>query len=156
MLPTKIWPIEGVALGTPVAGSLAAYIASLYSANYSEGRCYPTLAAGAPIVSGITWAPSAAFAPIVPINTIAVPYHISAVVIEACDKDGSFELAIYYGAGHTLMSTIRFAYLGGFFGNSVFLAPSILLPANTQIDGKLATSGGVAATIAMSIIYRTL
>jgi len=162
MADTPIWMLEGVALESvdpAVAGSLAAYVRSLYNANYTEGRCYPTLAAGMPVVSAaVNWTLSAGFASIVPINTIQVPYHVSAVVVETCNKDGAFELAIYHGAGNTLMSTVRFSYLGGFFGNSIYLVPSVLLAANEQIDAKLAYSlgGGGAATITMSVIYRIL
>lgn len=159
MPTTPIWPIEGVALNSTAAmvtDSLASKVSRLYNANYSEGRCYPTLAAGKTVVSGINWALSAAFAVLVPINTIAVPYHISAVSIETCSLDGVFELAVYHGAGNALMSTVRFSYLGGFFGNSMFLLPSVLLAANEQVDMKLATSGGVAATITVSVIYRIL
>jgi len=145
-----------VALSTPVAGSLADYVNNLYKANYTQGRCYPTLAAGKTVVSGINWTLSAAFAVLVPINTIHVPYHASAVVIETCDTDGVYELAVYYGAGNTLMATIRFSYLGGFFGNSIYLLPSVALAAEAQLDMKLAISGGVAGTITASVIYRIL
>jgi hypothetical protein len=157
---TPIWPIEGVALDSTsdmVAGSLAAYVTHLYDANYTEGRCYPTLAAGATVESAaVNWTLAPAFWPVVPINTIASAYHVSAVVVETCDKNGAFELAIYYSAANTLMSTIRFSYIGGFWGNAVYLVPSVLIPANAQIDAKLAYSlgGGGKATITMSIIYR--
>lgn len=156
MAGSQIWSIEGKALGTPVAGSLGAYVKSLYNANYTEGRCYPSLAAGKTVVSGINWVPSAAFAVLVPINTVAVPYHVSAVVIETCDTDGVYQLAVYHGVANTLMATIRFSYLGGFFGNSVYLLPSVLLAANEQLDMKLAISGGAAGTITCSVIYRVL
>jgi len=157
---TPIWPIEGVALnsaGDMVVDSLAGYVTHLYDANYTEGRCYPTLADGATVESAaVNWTLAPAFWPVVPINAIASAYHISAVVVETCDKNGTFELALYYGAGNTLMATVRFSYLGGFFGNSIYLVPSLLLPANTQIDAKLAYSlgGGGKATITTSIIYR--
>jgi hypothetical protein len=100
-----------------------------------------------------------ALTPVVPINTIASAYHISAVVIETCDQNGVFELALYYGVGNTLMSTVRFSYFGGFFGNTVYLTPSVKIPANSQIDVRLAYSDGFTvaqATITMSIIYRIL
>jgi hypothetical protein len=151
---TPIWPLEGQAIGTPVTGSLADDVAQLYNANYTQGRCYPTLAAGSTVVSGINWALSAAFAVLVPINTILVPYHVSAISIETCDKDGQFEIAIYQGVANTLMATARFSSVAGFILNSFLLIPSLRLPANTQLDMKAATSGGVAATITASIIYR--
>lgn len=155
-MATSTWPIDGVAMTTPISGSLGDYINNLYKANYTEGRCYPTLAAGKTVVSGINWALSAAFAVLVPINTIHVPYHVSAVVIETCNTDGVYELVVYRGAANTLMATIRFSYLGGFFGNSVYSLPSVLLAAEEQLDMKLAISGGVAGTITTSVIYRVL
>jgi hypothetical protein len=159
-MTTPIWPIEGVALGTPISGSLGDYLKNLWEANYTEGRCYPTLDNGNPVISGAAdWTLSAAFHPVVPLNGIATPYHISAVVIESCDLDGVFELAIYHGAGHTLMSTYRFAQDGGFFGNMAYQLPSLLLDANEQVDAKLAFSDATAqgsATITVSVVYRIL
>ena len=162
MAVTPIWPIEGVAMnsaGDMVVNSLAGYVTHLYNANYTEGRCYPTLVDGATVESGaVNWTPTVAFWPIVPINTIAVPYHISAVVVETCDKDGVFELAIYRGVANTLMATARFSSVTGFILNPQLLIPSVLIAANSQIDAKLAYNlgGGGKATIKMSIIYRIL
>ena len=162
MAVTPIWTIEGVALNSAsdmVANSLASYVTHLYNANYTETRVYPTLAAGATVESAAAnWTLAPAFWPVVPITTILVPYHLCAIVIESCDKDGGFELAMYEGAGHTLISTVRFSYLGGFFGNAVYLLPGVLIAANAQIDAKLAYALGGAgkATMTMSVIYRIL
>ena len=163
MPTTPIWPVEGVAINSTAAlvtGSLGDYVKSLWDANYTPGRCYPTLATGCLITSGAAdWALSAAFWPIVPINTIGVPYHISAVVIESVIHDGVYELALYHGAGNTLMSTYRFAQLGGFFGNMAYLVPSLKLLANEQVDAKLAFDGATAhgaQNITISIVYRIL
>ena len=55
---TKIWPIEGIALDADsdsVNNSLGDLVQSLYNANYTEGRVYPTLAAGASIVCWEHW-----------------------------------------------------------------------------------------------------
>ena len=159
---TPIWPIEGVAMnsaGDMVVGSLAGYVTHLYDANYTQGRCWPTLVDGATVESAaVNWTLSPAFWPVVGVGDIAVPYHVSAVVVETCDKLGVFELALYYGAGNTLMSTVRFSIAGGFLGNAVYLVPSVLIPTNSQIDAKLAYNlgGGGKATITMSIIYRVL
>jgi hypothetical protein len=161
-MATPIWPIEGVALnstGDRVTGSLGAYVTSLYNSNYTEGRCYPTLAAGATIASPVAGTANwtlGGYGAVVPINTITTAYFVWAVIIETCNQDAVYELAIYNGAGHTLISTVRFSYLGGFFGNSVYRVPSVQLPANSQIDMKLASSNGFAfqATITASIVYR--
>lgn len=154
MSGTPIWPLEGQAVGTPVTGSVADKLSQLYNANYTQGRCYPTLAAGKTVVSGINWNLSAAFAVLVPINTIAVPYHVSAVIIETCSLDGQFEIAIYQGVANTLMATGRFSSVTGYLLNPIIPIPSLRLVANTQLDMKVATSGGVAVTLTVSIIYR--
>jgi len=145
--------------GDAIEGSLSKRIVSLYNANYTQGRCYPTLAPGVTVLSDNTDWGLGAFTTIVPLNGIASNYHLSAVVIETCNQNGVFEMPIYYGAGQTLMATTRFSYLGGFFGNSIYLTPSVKIPANSKIDVKLAYSGGFSvgvATITMSVIYRLL
>ena len=162
-MATPIWPIEGVTLnstGELIAGSLGGLVQNLYNANYTQTRCYPTLAKGADVVSGVAnWAISAGYSAIVPINTITSNYHVSAVIVETAGAfNGEYELVLYYGAGHTLMATARFAVVGGFILNPFMLVPSVLIPANTQIDARLAYSlgGGGAATVTMSIVYRLL
>jgi hypothetical protein len=158
---TPIWQIEGVALDSTsesVANSLGDLVQSLYNANYTQGRVYPTLAAGATIVSANADWTLGALATIIPASTVAVPFHISSVVIETCNQNAIFELAIYQGAGDTLVSTIRFAVTGGFFGNTVYLIPSVKLAANVRIRAALASSDGAAnqATITASLVYRLL
>jgi hypothetical protein len=141
-----------------VANSLGDLVQSLYNANYTQGRVYPTLAAGATIVSANADWTLGALATIIPASTVAVPFHISSVVVETCNQNAIFELAIYQGAGDTLVSTIRFAVTGGFFGNTVYLIPSVKLAANVRIRAALASSDGAAnqATITASLVYRLL
>jgi hypothetical protein len=158
---TPIWQIEGVALDSTsesVTNSLGDLVQSLYNANYTQGRVYPTLAAGATIVSANADWTLGALATIIPASTVAVPFHISSVVVETCNQNAIFELAIYQGAGDTLVSTIRFAVTGGFFGNTVYLIPSVKLAANVRIRAALASSDGAAnqATITASLVYRLL
>jgi hypothetical protein len=141
----------------PLAGFplINEYITSLYAANYTEGRCYPTLAAGKSITSGINWT-LGEFTNIVPLNAITNAYHVSAIVIESSDRDGVYELAVYHGTLHTLMATYRFAQSQGYFGNMAYLLPSVKLEANEQIDAKLAISGAVAGTLTISVVYRLI
>jgi len=158
---TPIWDIEGVALdstGESVDNSLGDLTQSLYNANYTEGRVYPTLAAGATVVSANANWTLGALATVVPASQITVAYHVSSVIIETCDRNAVFELALYHGAGSALVSTVRFAVTGGFFGNSVYLVPSIKIPANDRIQAALASSDGAnfVATITISIVYRQL
>jgi hypothetical protein len=95
---------------------------------------------------------------VVPANTITTTYHVSLVSVESCDENAVFELALYHGAANTLMSTIRFAVNGGFFGNQLYLVPSVKVPANSKLSAALASSNGTAAvgTITMSVVYRLL
>ena len=158
---TAIWPIEGVVLGASgpaVAGSLGDNIQALYNANYTPGRVYPTLAVGATLLSGADWV-LGDFGTIVPANGITAAFHISAICVETCDvANGVLELAVYSGDPDVLMATVRFSITGGFYGNSVYLIPSVKHAANTRIRGKLASSDGTAnpATITVSIMYRLL
>lgn len=133
-------------------------IQALYDANYSEGQVYPTLAAGATIVSATANWVFGTIATVVPENAIPTRYHVSAISIESCSDDGVFELLLYYGAADVPQARIRFAVEGGFFGNQVYLLPSVLLAANTRIRARLASSDGALnpATITMSVIYRII
>jgi hypothetical protein len=158
---TPIWAIEGVALDSTsesVDNSLGDLVQSLYNANYTQGRVYPTLAAGATVISANADWTLGALATVIPASTIAVPFHISSVAIETCNQNAIFELALYEGAGDTLVSTVRFAVTGGFFGNSLYLIPSVKLDADVRIRAALASSDGAAnqATITISLVYRLL
>jgi len=159
---SPIYYFEEVALdstGDAIEGSLSKRVVGLYNANYTQGRVYPTQADGVTVLSPNTDWGLGAFTEVVPPNTITSAYHISSFDIESCDQDGTLELAIYYGAGDTLMTTRRFSINGGFFGNMTYLTPSVKIPANSQIRVKLSYSDGAAvgvATITMSILYRIL
>jgi hypothetical protein len=145
--------------GDRIEGSLSDRVISLYNANYTQGRVYPTLTDGVTVLSDNTDWGLGAFTQVVPPNTITSAYHISSFDVESCNRDGTLELAIYYGAGDTLMTTRRFSVNGGFFGNMTYLTPSVKIPANAQIRVKLAYSDGASigvATITISILYRIL
>ena len=138
--------------------SIGLNVTSLYNANYKEGRVYPTLAAGATVISGASDWVLGAFATVIPASTIGVEYHVSSVVIETCDKDAVFELVLYHGDSDTPISTVRFSVIGGYFGNTVYHLPSIKIPADDRIRAKLASSDGLAnqATIKISVVYRLI
>ena len=92
-----------------------------------------------------------------PINTVAFDFRVQFVQLEACNKDGVFQLELSYGAADTVFNTVRYAQAGGFFGNvSLFLMSSPLIPANSRIRARLASSDGLAnqCTQRLSIAYR--
>ena len=158
-MATKIWPIEGVALesdGNAVAGSLAYRILRMYDDNYQPVLVYPTLADGAQVVSSTgTWSVGA-YSVVMPSGTVTSDYLINMVTVESMTKDGDFEFILYYGESDVEVGRIRFSYVGGFFGNSVFRMPSVLVPANSKLRARLACSTGLTggATGTFSVAYR--
>ena len=133
-------------------------VRDLYNANYTQGRVYPTLAAGVTVASANADWTLGTITEVIPANTINSAYHVSLVSIESCDENAVFELALYYGAANTLMSTVRFAVNGGFFGNQLYLVPSVKIPTKAKLSAALASSNGTAAvgTITISVVYRLL
>jgi len=136
---------------------LASKMRLLYHYFTTESMVYPTLAAGATIQSdnAADWV-YGTIAVIVPTNTIASRFHIHNISVESCDVSGVFQLALYRGATENLIATIRFAVVGGFWGNSVYVVASEVCAANDQIRAKLAYSdvtGFGQATMTLSICY---
>lgn len=120
-----------------------------------ERKTYPTLAAGAAVVSANSnWA-YGAYSVVVPASTITADFHILNVSIEGCNRDATFQLELYKGAVNDVVTAVRFNITGGFFGNQVYFVGSEEVPANSQVRARLASSNGAAeiATITISIIY---
>ena len=118
-------------------------------------QVYPTLAAGAAIVSAnANWA-YGNYAVIVPAGIITGGYHVLAISIESCNRNAVFELQLYQGAADDVVTTVRFAVVGGFFGNQVYVIGSAEIVAGAQIRARLASSNGLAeiATITLSLVY---
>ena len=133
-------------------------LASLYDHVTAAGLVYPTGAAGATVLTGVAdWTWSVAYNAVVPIATINSRFHIHTVTIETCSvgTDAVYELALYSGVGHDLVSSIRFSVAGGFFGNQVYLVPCALIGPGLQVDARCASSDGLAhpATLTISIGY---
>lgn len=158
MSTTPIWPIEGIALdstGHMVEGSLAYMVNRMAEARFTETLVSPNLTDGVTVVSANTDWGLGAYATVVAASAIATDFQVTAVAIETCDKNAVFQLELYQGAGDTLIATMRFSIIGGFFGNVVYRFGSVLVPANARIRARLASSDGLAnqATITMSIRY---
>ena len=129
----------------------------LYHYFTTESQVYPTLLAGATVQSdnAADWT-YGTIAVIVPANQITSRFHIHNISVESCDKNGVFQLALYRGATENLIATIRFAIVGGFWGNSVYIVASEVCAANDQIRAKLAYSDVTVsgqATMTLSICY---
>lgn len=152
---TTMADVIGSKTDTHDGNSLYSRADALYDSIHVERNVYPTLAAGATVISGDTnWA-LGAYATVIAGSVITNDFHIMAVSIESCNKDGVFELNLYKGAGDDTVTAIRFAIEGGFYGNQVYVIGSEEVAANSQIRARLASSDGQAnqATITLSIIY---
>ena len=118
----------------------------------AETLVYPSLAAGATVLSGAvawTWG---AYATVVPAGAVPVNFHLLAVQIETCNQNFVFELELYKGPTDDLIAALRFAVAGGFFGNARYPLTSETVEAGSLVRARLASSGGLA-TITMSIEY---
>ena len=120
-----------------------------------EKKVYPTLAAGATVVSSTANWTYGAYAVIVPANTITNAFRVDALSISSCNRDAVFQLELYQGAGDDIITAIRFAVEGGFFGNQVYIIGSEIVAANSQIRARVASSNGAGAvaTLRVSIVY---
>lgn len=140
---------------TNAGDSIYSYVVRQQEYNRIESEVYPSLAVGATIVSAATdWA-YGAYATVVPINTITSDFCVRGVAIETCDKNAVFQLALYRGETDDLIATKRFAVIGGFWGNSVYIIHGEQATANERIRARIASSDGLAnqATLTISICY---
>ena len=155
MAGTPIWNIEGVALSTPVAGSLGYLVQASCAHLGALLGVYPTLAAGVSVASANTDWVLGTVTEVVPANTVTNKFHIQGINIESCDRDAVFELVLYQGAGDAEVARVRFAILGGFSGAIVNVTTTVEIPANARIRAALASSNGTAlvATVALSVRY---
>jgi len=130
-------------------------IARLYNHVTRETQVYPSLAAGTTVVSANAVWSYGAYATVVAAGTIAVPFHIHAIVVETMNQNDVFQLQLYSGAADDVIATVRFSIAGGFFGNSVYPIGSEIVPASDQVRARLACSNGLAAqaTGTISIVY---
>lgn len=153
----NIADVIGNKLDTAAGSSLYALLKRIDLDHHNEIQCYPSLADGAQVVSAnANWA-YGAYAQIVPVATIvAADFNIHYVTIEACNKDGRFQLELYYGAADTVFATVRYSVIGGFFGNTVVTAlSSPPIPAGSRIRARLASDDGLAnqCTQRISLAY---
>jgi len=147
--------VIGSKLDTHDGHSIYSNVDAILDSIASERQVYPSLAAGATVVSaGANWT-YGAYATVVPATTIANDFHILGLSIESCDKNDVFQLELYKGGADDIVAAVRFAVSGGFFGNQVYIIGSEHIEAEAQIRARLACSAGGAGagTITMSVVY---
>lgn len=122
---------------------------------HSESKCYPTLAAGKTVVgAGGGWG-LGVFKEIVPVNTISDDFDIHYITVEGASVAEVYELVLY--AVEVEIARVRMAFID--VANSQTL-PSIpvqtpIIKKNTQIQAKVASSGGGGDTVTISLHYHT-
>lgn len=157
-MASPIWPIEEIALdstGDMVAGSLGDMVDHLYDHLTTTEKVYPTLAAGVDVVTANADWTLGVFSQVVPASTIGTDFHVIDVCIENCNQNAVFEVVLYAGAGDTEVGRIRFAAVGGFWGNARYSIDTDQIDADSRIRAKAASSDGAAnqATITISVGY---
>lgn len=147
--------VVGSKTDTFAGDSVYSRLDEVYDNLNIERRVYPTLVAGATVVSAAADWTLGAYAEIVPAGTITNNFHILNISIESMNKNGVFQLELYKGAGDDLITTVRFAVVGGFWGNSVYVVGAEEIDANARVRARLASSDGLAnqATATISICY---
>ena len=124
---------------------------TLLDHGHSPSLCYPTLADGVVVAGAAGVWTLGDFVEIVPASTITEDFDIHFVSIEAISANDIYQLHLY--AVEVFIGCVRFVKNAG-------LAPTIHVPiqtpivaANSQIQAKLATSGGGADTATISAFY---
>jgi len=143
--------VIGTKTDTHDGDSLAASAHTTDEHHHTGGDVFPTLAADVQVVSaGGAWA-LGAFKEIVPINTITDDFDIHFIEVSTASANDVFELHLF--AVETLISKVRFARTT----NQVRIAAkpnqTVIIPANTQIQAKLACAGGGSKTADISIQF---
>lgn len=129
--------------------SAMAVLHTLNEHAHSPSKVYPTLATPENVVAGAAWV-LGAFKEIVPVGGITEDFDIHFVSIEGISANDNYELVLY--AVTTEIGRVRFVKNAG-------IAPTInvpiqcpIIPANTQIQAKLASATG-GSDVDISLFY---
>ena len=126
------------------------YIA--YRHNHSQQKVYPTLAAGVTLTaSAAAWA-LGTLTQIIPVNYVTTIFDIHFANVASASSADIYEVVLYASVTEIARTRVTRA-LGQ---NPVAPTPLItpLLPANTNINAKVASSGG-GNNIVLSVFYHT-
>ena len=130
------------------------YVHILEEHAHSISKCYPTLAGGVSITSGVVWT-LGAFTELIPINTITEVFDIHWLIVESVTDDETYEL-VFYNV-ETEISRVRWSSdlaAGGRILSVPIPTLMGLQEANSQIQCKLASSGATE-TVVISVLYHT-
>ncbi len=123
---------------------------------HAIAKVYPTLANGETVQGAAgSWGLSAAFKQIIPINTIRDIFDIHWINIEAVSAADVYEIVLY--AAEVEIARVRVAFVNIANSSTLISIPVLtkLIPADTQIQAKVATKGGGSDSVDISLSYHT-
>ncbi len=148
---TDMREVVGNKLDTHAGSSLLGHAVNSNEHFHTPCQVYPTLAGGVAVGTGAgVWALSAAFVEIVPINTIALPFDIHWLCIEALSANDVFEIVLY--AVEVEIGRVRVVKNAQQDGTMNIPFQDIIVAANAQIQAKSACAAG-GESVTLSIFY---
>ena len=122
---------------------------------HSPSLVYPTLAAGIVVTSAAgAWNLSAAFVPVVAAGVITERFDIHHISLELLSANAVYELHLFWGVANTFAGSCRFTKNAVMDGTQNAPMQTIVIPAGSQIDAKIADSAGASAAT-ISLFYHT-
>jgi hypothetical protein len=122
---------------------------------HSAVKCYPTLANGVSVITGLTpWA-LGNYAVVVPANTITQDFDIHHINVSSFGATDTCELVLYSGAdgAEVEIGRVRFTRLSNIGAPPHIPFQTSVIAANSQIKAKVANQSGSGSTAVMSILY---
>jgi len=148
-----IQDVVGSKIDTESGNSLYSKSLRIEEHIHSACKVYPTLAAGITVTCGTPAWTLGAFVTVVPADTITTLFDIHWINPEDISAAGTYELVLYYGPTDIEAGRIRFTKT--VTQDPTFNKPmqTVIIPANSQIRARIASSGAAANTVDISIFY---
>lgn len=127
----------------------------LHDHIHSAAKCYPTLAADVTVTGAAGAWTLGSLVEVVPASTITSDFDIHWISISNTSAADTYELQLYYGAGDTEATCVRFTRGAGATTNSQVPIITPLIPKNSRVRAAVASSGGGSDTVDISIMYHT-
>jgi hypothetical protein len=140
-------------INNTIFGKLYEIIKHFHSVQY----CYPTLANGIQAVASASIWTLGSYVVVIPTNTIGNPFDIHHIHIGNFSDNTVYEIHLFSGAdgAESFICAARFARNSNTNQGSNLSVITPIIPANTQIKAKLASSSNGADTANFSVMYHT-
>ncbi len=132
-------------------GTNTADLEHLINHSHAEQKIYPILANPITVTSSAAGWTLGNFTEIVPVDTIDAIVHLHYAVISAISANDDYVLSLYNVT--TLIGTVAFVKSAGGEPSVAIPIQAPHVPANTQIQAKLACKSTNARTVDIKIVY---